>query len=121
MREADCFAGLYGRVVDVVVPWNDPDVLHRAGDFASELLSAAPNPATSTTTITYHMPEEGKLQLEILDLLCNRIAVIEDGNVAPGAYTKEIDFAAMGLSAGTYLFHMTTPSHYSTLRVVSMQ
>jgi hypothetical protein len=67
------------------------------------------------------MPEEGKLKLEVMDLLGNTVVVIEDGAVAQGVHSTEVDFEALGLSKGTYIFRLNTPSHYSTLRVVNLK
>lgn len=93
--------------------------MEETGNFAAQLLSAAPNPAAGTTTISYTMPESGAMQLEIYDLLGNRVAVAEQGNASQGTHTVDVDFNALGLANGTYIFRLTTPGHYSTLRVVN--
>jgi hypothetical protein len=88
------------------------------GNFQSTLLQAAPNPATESTVITYTMPENGDMNLELFNVLGERVAVITNGNQTEGKHTTEIDFAALGLSSGMYTVKLTTPSHYSTLNVV---
>jgi hypothetical protein len=93
--------------------------MQEMGNFAAQLLKAAPNPANGNTTINYVMPENGEMNLEVFDLLGNRVAVIAKGSALPGMHTIDFDFDALGLSTGTYIFRLTTPSHYSTLRVVN--
>jgi subtilisin-like proprotein convertase family protein len=88
------------------------------GNFQSTLLQAAPNPSTESTVITYTMPENGDMNLELFNVLGERVAVITNGNQTEGKHTTEIDFAALGLSSGMYTVKLTTPSHYSTLNVV---
>lgn len=90
------------------------------GDFASRLLKAMPNPANGVTTVSYTMPESGAMQLELYNLVGERVAVIGQGNKAQGTYNIDVDFTALGLADGTYIFRLTTPSHYSTLRVINM-
>lgn len=93
--------------------------LDEQGDFEAQLLKAEPNPANGTTTVNYMMPESGPMKLEVFDLLGNSVAVIAEGTAAQGSYSTPIDFDALGLATGTYIFRLTTPSHYSTLRVVN--
>lgn len=93
--------------------------MQEMGNFAAQLLKAAPNPANGNTTINYVMPENGEMNLEVFDLLGNRVAVIEKGAALQGMHTIDFDFDALGLATGTYIFRLTTPSHYSTLRVVN--
>jgi subtilisin-like proprotein convertase family protein len=91
------------------------------GDFSSRLLKAMPNPANGVTTISYTMPESGAMQLELYNLVGERVAVIGQGNKAQGTYSVDVDFTALGLADGTYIFRLTTPAHYSTLRVVNVE
>jgi subtilisin-like proprotein convertase family protein len=93
--------------------------LQEEGNFAAQLLKANPNPANGTTQINWLMPENGKMQLEVYDLLGNRVAVIAEGTAAAGAHITEVNFEQMGLSTGTYLFRLTTPNHSASLRIVN--
>jgi len=88
------------------------------GNFEASLLHAAPNPTEETTQITYTMPEEGTMKLELYNVLGEKVADLGNGNEAAGEHTATIDFAALGLSSGSYFVKLTTPSHYSTLNVV---
>lgn len=91
------------------------------GNFSSTLLHAAPNPATETTQITYTMPEQGDMKLELYNVLGEKVADLGSGNESAGDHMVTLDFAALGLSSGAYIVKLTTPSHYSTLQIICSQ
>jgi PKD repeat protein/subtilisin-like proprotein convertase family protein len=93
--------------------------LEEQGDFSSQLLKASPNPAEGSSTISYQMPETGAMQLEVYNLLGERVAVLATGTQTAGWHETILDFAALGLSDGTYIIRLSTPSHSSTLRIVN--
>lgn len=92
--------------------------LEEYGNFQATLLQAAPNPSNGATVITYTMPEQGFMKLELYNLLGEKVANITGGNESEGQHNATIDFAALGLSSGSYIVRLTTPSHYSTLHLV---
>jgi hypothetical protein len=87
------------------------------GNFQAGLLHAAPNPATATTVVTYTMPESGHMQLELYNLLGEKVADLGSGNESEGDHNVTLDFQALGLSSGSYIVRLTTPGHYSTMQV----
>jgi subtilisin-like proprotein convertase family protein/PKD repeat protein len=87
------------------------------GNFEASLLSAAPNPSSDVTTVTYTMPEQGEMTLELYNILGEKVADIASGTEQEGKHTATIDFAALGLNSGSYFVKLSTPSHYSTLNV----
>lgn len=87
------------------------------GNFQAGLLHAAPNPATETTVITYTMPESGEMQLALYNVLGEKVADLSSGNESEGDHNVTLDFAALGLSSGSYIVRLNTPGHYSTLQV----
>lgn len=87
------------------------------GNFQSTLLHAAPNPTNETTVITYTMPQSGDMQLELYNVLGEKVADLGSGNESEGDHNITVDFAALGLSPGAYIVRLTTPAHYSTMRV----
>jgi subtilisin-like proprotein convertase family protein len=93
--------------------------LQEEGDFAAHLLKASPNPSNGSTDITWQMPEQGEAQLELYDLLGNRIAIISKGVTSVGIHSEKLDFNAYGLSAGAYILRLKTPNHYSTLQLIN--
>lgn len=64
-------------------------------------LTNYPNPFNSTTKIVYHVPVSSNISIKILDILGREVAVIEEGNKAPGTYTKFWNPTC--ITSGTYL------------------
>lgn len=91
--------------------------LEEYGNFEAGLLQAAPNPTNAATTITWTMPDEGSMSLELYNVLGEKLATLEEGTAAQGDHTTEINFEALGLSSGVYYVRLNTPDHYSTLKV----
>ena len=69
---------------------------------AFELDPSSPNPATSTATIEYHIPQDTHATLELYDLLGRRIMTLVDRHHYAGSYTATVDVS--NFSAGSYLY-----------------
>jgi hypothetical protein len=63
-----------------------------------------PNPFTSTTQISYVLPADGSMKLELLDVVGKQIAVLEDGQQTAGAHTYT--FSGNALPDGVYFYRM---------------
>jgi hypothetical protein len=64
-----------------------------------------PNPFNNMTTISYTMPETGKVKLTVLDMLGQEIAVLVDATQSAGTY--DVEFSAAGLATGVYIYKIT--------------
>ncbi len=64
-----------------------------------------PNPFNDMTTISYTMPETGKVKLTVLDMLGQEIAVLVDATQSAGTY--DVEFSAAGLATGVYIYKIT--------------
>ena len=60
-----------------------------------------PNPFNPSTTISYDLPEQADVRMEVFNMLGQRVALLADGKVQPGSHTAVFD--ASNLSSGTYL------------------
>lgn len=63
-----------------------------------------PNPFNVTTQITYVLPEEGYVKLELLNLVGQQIAVLQEGQQASGSHVYTVD--GNSLSDGVYFYRM---------------
>lgn len=63
-----------------------------------------PNPFSSTTEITYALPEAGKVRLSVMNVYGTEITVIAEGTQTAGTYT--VTFSSAGLNAGVYLYKL---------------
>lgn len=60
-----------------------------------------PNPFNPSTNLTYEVANSGKVQLEVFNLLGQRVAELVNDQKAPGVYT--VSFDASSLSSGIYI------------------
>ena len=72
------------------------------------LKPARPNPAVDEAEIEYETIEPGPTRLYLTDLLGRRVAVMVEGDIAPGRYVSRVDLS--GLNAGIYFYVLETPS-----------
>jgi PKD repeat protein len=75
-----------------------------------------PNPFSNTTTIAYSIKQDASIELNILDLLGNKIAVIESGKKASGTYQTE--WNASNISAGIYLLQLKVNNQISIKKLM---
>jgi hypothetical protein len=65
-----------------------------------------PNPFNPETKITYILPGEMKIKLEVFDMLGRSISVLADGNQTAGTYT--VTFNGSGISSGIFFYRLST-------------
>ena len=64
-----------------------------------------PNPFNNTTQITYTMPDDGYVKLELLDVVGKQISVLQEGQESAGIHNYT--FSGNSLSNGVYFYRMT--------------
>ena len=65
-----------------------------------------PNPVQNTTQIRYDVPDDGRVTLELVDIVGHRIATLADRSHRAGSYTISLDTSH--LAAGVYLYRLRT-------------
>ncbi len=71
-----------------------------------ELNQNYPNPFNPMTTIKFSLPERGKVQLEIYNMIGERIAILINKEMEAGYHS--INFDASNLSSGVYFYRINT-------------
>jgi hypothetical protein len=86
-------------------------------DFA--LHPAYPNPFNPTTTISFNLPFQAKVSMNIYNILGQRVAVLMNGYAAPGIHRLLWD--ASDLPSGLYFVRMESGKSMQTQKVVMLK
>ena len=78
-----------------------------------------PNPFNPITSITYILPVDGMVKLNVYDILGNEVAALVSENQKAGSYT--IPFEAAGLASGVYVCKMNTINFNSAIKMMLMK
>ena len=81
-----------------------------------ELLGNYPNPFNPSTTISYRLPADTQVTLEIYSLLGKRIQTLIDTRQSAGSY--QVPFDAGNLASGIYLYRLTAGTTSVTRRMI---
>jgi enterochelin esterase-like enzyme len=67
-------------------------------------LAAYPNPFNATTTLSYAMPQAGRVQIVLYDVNGRQVKVLEDSVRSAGPY--QLAVSSEGLASGVYFVHL---------------
>jgi hypothetical protein len=83
-----------------------------------------PNPFNPTTTISFTIPNAGKVKIEVFNVLGQRVAVLLDDYREAGSYAidwKSQDDAGRSVASGVYLYRLTAGEYTSTRKMMLMK
>ena len=75
-----------------------------------------PNPFNPSTQVTFGLPKESRVRLEIYNMLGERVMNVVDGPRAAGYHTVTVDASAF--SAGVYLYRLTAGETVMTRKML---
>jgi len=81
-----------------------------------KLFQNHPNPFNPTTVISYQLPAQSEVRLDVFDMLGRRVAVLVDEPQPAGTYSAEFD--ASNLASGLYLYRLQTGEAVQTRQMV---
>jgi len=93
------------------------------GDSQMVLEAASPNPfgaSSSTTSIDYTVPADGKVILEIVDIFGNTVKTLVNEEMSSGSYNKSwdgTDTSGREVVTGNYVYRLTTNGQTLTNKV----
>ena len=99
----------YSNTVDVNV----------SGPRTFNLAQNYPNPFNPTTTITYSVPQAGKVKLAIYNLLGQEVAVLVNGVVSEGSH--QVEFNAKSLPSGAYFYKLQGENSVSVKKMLLLK
>ncbi len=73
-----------------------------------------PNPFNPSTQIEFALPKQSNVQIDVFNLLGQKIATLVDGVKDAGFHT--VEFNAAGVSSGLYFYRMTADGNVNFLR-----
>ena len=79
---------------------------------------AFPNPYQGSTQLTFYLSESALVRLEVLDLLGQQVAVLEEATLAPGQQAFTFSARNTGLSAGFYIARLQVGSTTKIVRLI---
>lgn len=104
------------------VEWNGPMVAPTAVAETKEvprqysLEQNYPNPFNPSTTIRYGLPAQGRVRLELFNVIGQQVATLVDANQEAGYHT--VQFNGAGLPSGLYFYRITSGSFVQTMKMV---
>ena len=115
-RSAEFIAAMVDFVYRMVVSTSSPTAVlepDRATDTPAYAVLDAnyPNPFNPETTIRFHLPRDGRVELKVYDLAGQQVAALVDGQLGAGPRTVTWDGrsdAGQALASGTYFYRLTT-------------
>jgi len=84
-----------------------------------ELSQNYPNPFNPGTTIKFSLPRATQLKIIIYNMLGEQVATIADGMYESGYH--KVNFNAVGLSSGTYIYRITSDSFVETKKMIVLK
>ena len=69
-----------------------------------DLIQNYPNPFNSSTTINYSLPEDGKVQINIYDILGQKVTTLVDGYSAKGKHF--VKWEGKNVSSGIFIYNI---------------
>jgi len=80
-----------------------------------ELGQNFPNPFNPTTEIMFKVKEEGKVQIQVFDILGRQVATLVDTHLAAGIH--KVNFDGRALPSGMYLYMMKSAQYHEVKKM----
>jgi len=105
------------RVPEVFPPSHAANSENNGGAFTLE--DNHPNPFNPTTTISFTIPEQQKVKLEIVNSAGQVVAVLVNGQFEPGRHS--VSFNAAQMASGVYFYRLRAGAHSSIKKMILLK
>ena len=115
------YSGESNIINTIVADWYDSEILVSATQVPDEYIlgKVYPNPFNPVTNVSFALPEDGHVSVEIFNLKGQLIDSIFNGFMYAGEY--HFNWNAEGFVSGTYFINMNAGSYQGTQKVVLMK
>lgn len=93
-----------------------PSISNEIGSVLS--MEAWPNPFRESLSISIFLPESGKIELELLDMVGKRVALVGKGDHRLGMHEFQLDNRNAQLSSGVYMLRLKTDQRTISKRIL---
>ena len=66
-----------------------------------------PNPFNPSSVISYTLPEQSRIRVEVFGLAGERVALLAEGQEEPGDHRISVDAGRLNLASGAYWYRLT--------------
>jgi hypothetical protein len=99
--------------------WNAVELTNTEIPSNFDLAQNYPNPFNPTTKISYSLPKESKVKLEVFDILGRKVITLVDASQTAGKYA--VDFDASKYSSGVYIYELITQDYSVSKKMMLMK
>jgi endoglucanase len=85
----------------------------------NQLFQNYPNPFNPSTTITYHLPMTGEVELSVYNLLGQKVAILVSGKMQAGYY--QVEWNAEGFASGIYIYRIEANTFISQKKMLLLK
>ncbi len=78
-----------------------------------------PNPFNPSTNISFSIPQAGKVELSVFNVLGQKVHSLINGNLNAGLHS--VTFDASGLTSGVYFYRLTSGNNVATQKMLLMK
>lgn len=103
---------------------NDAPLVASAAHFGFDLAQAKPNPFTNATSISFSVPSRTHVQIEVYNILGQKVRTLVDETMEGNSYVREWDGRADSgakASSGIYFYKMVAGDYSATRKAVLLK
>ena len=86
---------------------------------SDKLCRAYPNPFNNTVNIAFELPQDGKVRLDIFNLLGQKVATLVNEPMKAGSHTYR--WSGDAASSGVYFYRFVTGNHVETQKLMLLK